>query len=715
MSIYSKRILFFVICLCAVLFIVIAQIGKKGGQPYTTSCSSKEDRCNKCRIYQYEMKKLQNPINEKEYDDSIKMELAWIKEHCGRDTCPCPQMPLCKCPTDSCRNKRNFSYRIESDGRLIFCIRRNEFKNGKCEPSKEKPTDILEINNSPIINYSRYNRKWESEFVSYYPAADINMPFKFLEYDEKWVNESYDTSYPDSSFAFLFPDSASNFVYLIKPEKVGSKKGVIKPLLGIDPKWFSYYDEKKDADLEFVFEDLLTIFAHDPDAKVIRVIDTSSIKKLIISVKGTYKGKQFFLTTGYSEGKYLGLYNPFKFNGTDEQIKAIINKLVGTDIDYRIDKMVLNFSLGEKKEKILAVLPSSFSGRPTPKYSIGNPESSDCLTQEIKEKISSISEPVDLLVEDGGYYSWKNGAPSKQEVAWLNKSVNYSLRNYCQILSLGIIDANLKIVTWHKVDSVTTKIIFFFQNSTRKLYCWTIKNGKLTENDVLTDETIFQLTGIPVISYLNKLKEGSATKEEKDFFIQHSDRNTFELLDGFNLENPNERVILWTSDHQPYLVKNVLQANAKKFGAIANETRLTFLVSDSKTKSWATFQARYSKEKWIREKIISIIVDSKNEITPIDLWLGSGNRFGMCRYKGSSKFATVYLDNQHRKVYGEKAFSEIYSLIDEDKIIYQNGNQPTDLEFFESCLKPDWNNWNKEVWRANPLGYFDRKTAIKNR
>lgn len=699
----SKIIGLFLFCLCAAIFGVIAQNGKRAGQPYTTSCTSKESRCQKCRIYELQMHRMQGEITDEQFKVDSLTEAKYISKNCNP-----PQPPPPPVPGDSCESKRYFSLKVES-GKLTFSIYKNEIINGKCKSTGEHQ-DVLIVDNSPILSPPSFKMSFEYEFVSYSNSSDPNSPFHFLDnYDFIWANASNSISYPDSSFAFLIPDSVTNKVYLVKPESKGSKKGTISSLpLSIQPKWFNYYNKKDNSKIELVFDDLVTIFSHDPNASVIHelLVDSPTIKKLIIGIKGNYKGKPFFFTTGYTNGNYLGLYNPFQFKGDNEISKAVINKLITSNsVDRRIKDMVLRFGQEGEEENICGALPSSFSNRSNPKYAIGNPDGNNCITMEIKEKVSN--EPIDLLTNFGfssNYYSWKSSSQTHQEVTWIGNEFD----NFCQLLNLGIVDNDLDIVT-SSVESSQLKMIFFFKHSPENLYCWTIKDGRLTENIVLNGRRdIFQLTGLSCLDYLNNLKEDLGNHEEEIFFLEHSDKNSFELLDGFNLDNPKERVILWTTEHQPSLIKNVAQTNVKKLGDDVSESKLVFLIADSQTKSWNTFQTRYSKNEWIRNKIISLIVENNN--LPLDFWLGNGNRFGMCRYRNSSKYVTVYLDNQHREVYGERPFSDILKLIAKDEIIYNGKNsQPTDMEFFESCLVYDWNKWNKEIWRANPLGYFDRK------
>ncbi len=708
MSSNSKKILISIFCLCSAILIVIAQSGrgKKAGQPYTASCTSKKDRCQKCKIYELQMKRMQGVITQEEFLKQSADEEKYISLNCfrfggggggdfGRRG-------------DKCAHKRNFDFRIEKDGKLVFYVYRNEFIKGECIPNKKKKTDVLEIPSSPIKNYSNYNRYFEFDFVSYSNPSDINMPFSRLSgLAYAWLNQSYDLSYPDSSFAFLIPDSVTNRVYLIKPESKGIKKGTISKLPeSISPRWFNYYDTSN-KEISFLFDDLIAIFAHDPNAKVIKelTVDSPNVKKLIVSFKGFYKGKSFFLTTGFSNGKYLGLYNPFQLVGENILSGNIVSALITPNIDERIKKIVQKFSNEGIEEKIVAVLPSSYSKRLTPKSSIGSPLTSECLTEEIKKNILDAGFELDLLTKvNDNYYSWKNGFLNHQKVLWLK--AEYS--KFCQLRYLAIIDSDLKIIASSNSNSLL-KLIFFFKDSFENLYCWTIKDKLLKEKNILNARNIFQLTGVSCLDYLKNLKRDLGNVRERDFFLAQSDINSFVLLDGFNLENKDERIILWTSQHEPSVVSKTLNVEANKIGVNASESKLKFFIADNyKELSWNVFKSRYSKVDWIRAKIYSL--NTFSEHLPIDCWLSNGNRFGLCKYRNSAKIVSVYLDNELREVYGEKAFSEILHLIKKDEIIYNgNNSQPTDKEFFESCLAPNWNNWNKNVWRANPLGYFDRK------
>lgn len=710
---HSKKILIFFFFVCVVIFIVIAQIGKKAGsnEPYTTSCTTDEERCAKCKIYQLQMQRMQGTISDKDFLKDSSDEANHIKSLNCNPPIPCP--PNCPpVPGDSCKNLRTFSLsKVDENGNLEFSVFQNKIINGKCQ-STERSEPMLTVFNSPIKSFPLYNRTSNFEIVSYSNSSDPNLPFSLsMNYTGyTWTMESNAIKYPDSSFAFLIPDSVTNKVYMVKPSQKGSKTGKIFSLdESIKPKLFNYYKEKENENILFVFDDIIRIFAHDPNAKVILLIDSPSEKKLIICIKGSYNGRSFLLCTGYNKDIYLGLYNPFQLNGGFEFSGTLINNLTSSsNVDKRLYSMILSYGQNKGTETIRAALPSSFSNRITPLRSIGNPDGSECVTNETKQKIQS-GEPVDLLTEfeqQNDFFSWKYGSKEHQKIQWINENYD-DYKGVCQLLNLGIIDNSLRKVAEIKTDTLI-KLVFFFKNSAENLYCWTIRNGMLKENVVLNGQKdVFQLTGTSCFEYLTHLKEDLGSGAEKQFYKQHSDRNSFELLDGFNLSNPSERIILWSTEHQPVVVNNVLQTNIYKLGENVSENKLKFLVSDSKVKDWKTFIERYNDPKWVRNKLLSLLI--QNKFSDADYWFGNGNRFGICTYRNSFRYMSVYLnnlDNLHREIFGERAFKEILDLVKKDEVIFISGREPTEQEFFESCLKPEW---NKTIWRANPLGYFDRK------
>lgn len=207
----------------------------------------------------------------------------------------------------------------------------------------------------------------------------------------------------------------------------------------------------------------------------------------------------------------------------------------------------------------------------------------------------------------------------------------------------------------------------------------------------------FFLTNTPFADYIGALSE-SISRGERDFFLQKADQpQSFTLMDFFadGFGGPG-RVLLWRDYHtsQNYL---------SKVGDVANPAMPIYCFLPESAFQWDKLAQRYNKE-WVRMRFTSDVAKRDNNAQ--EVWFGE-RRIGIMR---DNQVGIFLPPGQGFRNFGYANYLLIKNLEYQEKLVYKpretNGiDAPPKEDFFRSWVNE---KWDREIWRANPLGFFDR-------
>jgi len=266
---------------------------------------------------------------------------------------------------------------------------------------------------------------------------------------------------------------------------------------------------------------------------------------------------------------------------------------------------------------------------------------------------------------------------------------------------LALADPTLELVAYNNTEGSKYLNLCFVNGKDEKNHLWGWRQDPndpthFPREKILIDGSQkFLLTGIIQKSYLSVLAE-SASEAERNFFLARTDKpESFELLDMLEYDNEPKRILLWRNKNNP------VQALYRVGDNIDTLVVQLHLAEGAWDHQWTVLSERYRKD-WCRNSFKTHIGRSREN--GLEAWFGP-ERLGLALGDQLGVFQSPLPGKRN---FGFANYSNILELIDAAvfKPLKENpGKKPDKEVFMQSCAGE---KWDRHVWRANPLGYFDR-------
>lgn len=297
---------------------------------------------------------------------------------------------------------------------------------------------------------------------------------------------------------------------------------------------------------------------------------------------------------------------------------------------------------------------------------------------KVTDKIVDSSFTYKYLIQKNNKYY--NSASLNEEITWYNDLAAYNNKWFAR---LALTEPSIKIVSFNEAN-----ICFVSPNSTGNL--WSISTtNTISEKLLIKNSDTFFLTKTKMESYVNGLP-GNASESEKSIFINSITNDAeFEYGDFFF---KNERVLFLIKKSTNILHRiSDTKTDGIKLNLVNNEDKQVISIFN-----WNQIATIY-KKPWVRKEFEKNVV--YNSAESFELWFGK-NRLGI----NKSGRIGLFLSNEFRD-FGYVSFQKIKSK--NDNTIFKKTNLTLN-DFMGTCVRDDWSQ--TKMWRANPLGLFDRIT-----
>ncbi len=672
----------------------------KVGEPHTVGCKTKEERCKKCKLYELELQLMADKLSETDYHAQRTAEDFWLNANCkGSDTIP----PI---PSDPCWGKRNF-YLTQNrlTGEQVFKVCRNQVVNGECRATNDC-VEVLRFQAGKDIG-----NRYANFLVNFIPAASqpssgSHLPFALPNnHQADWAKASSVPERPANPFFIFLPDGKSDTVWMLKSRSPGSQEAEAVVLPQFKASWFNLggvKDERIGTVAAFLNR-VSAVLANDPASTLVRHSPANDTTQLFVTLHGKAKGSHFLVSTGFSTQGFLGEYEPIRHENGAEISSLIIPSLArGEQLDNRLVSMIDAWKNRQANYQVVAAAP--FGSWDTPFRAIGSPVGQSC-EEVLRRQLRGGS--IDLLVKSNNDYSvWRHGAAEREKVEWFDDIVEHFKPN-CFLRLLAIADPKLKVLAAsHDVQSGLNKLVFIYSKNPGVVYAWSWKDDQApSEKTPLRDEQRFELTGEPVAPYIASLRV-SVNPGERDFLLRLADQPNLHLLDLFFNTSPGERILLYANDLPRSDARRMLiEVKAHRLAASGAMPDILLRALDVNSQRWTDFQARYmANGGWQRKVFIEKL--AKTTVKSPEAWLNVERMGVVLGLSNGDARLSIHLPEPRRSPFGPADFSRIRKTIQDDGLIYIAGGAPSRPdELLQSCLRQ---TWDRQVWRANPLGYFDR-------
>ncbi|MBK7940554.1 MAG: hypothetical protein IPJ87_01530 [Flavobacteriales bacterium] len=456
----------------------------------------------------------------------------------------------------------------------------------------------------------------------------------------------------------------------------------------------------------------------DPTARIVEVTGgiTGTIARMVF---GTYLNRPFLFGDGYS-GK--GALETYRVVEAGDATGAIIQSLSRAPVQSGPLHGVINLWLANGAEKpavVKGALKHTNFLEQDPKTAIGNPQTGMSYSSDLAKRIAG-TQPgqLDYLFDSNDrYYVNTPSTP----VHWLSGfKGKYGIDPTGHLHLLAIADPNLGIITGQAAhDSVPNVLVFTYGSSKSKVYSWTWKNGEAPTQRLLIDgsEQKFELTDEMLSDYVQALNTAGCSSDEDSLFIGMAlgriKRDEVVWLDWFREgAGVNDRLVLCAAGKVQKARDGVMSVSVTRIGDGRTGVKVPLILkltdAGSEPVALHAFRKRYSsnmgwKKPTLYEKVLANPV-------PQDFWLSlTPDRVGIVTAFRSNRYVSVFLQDKRRRFqFGPDLWEDMRDSIADDRLIYIPGGAPNDPGvLLRSCLKNE-HGWERNYWRANPLGYFDR-------
>ena len=541
------------------------------------------------------------------------------------------------------------------------------------------------------------------------------VPYNFAN-DEyaKWRNEEFKCSDIYHHFRMIIPSRNSETVWVLMP----NKQFIVAENLRAS--WFEKPDSAKFPkvnDLMVKYDGLLqrlaVCAANDPQVQVLRC---PNFKSLSFYVAGNLNNKAYLFAFGYDHAGNWSGYVPVQLISGIEASRQYVQSILPNPPEA-IEKLLSAWRATGEEKIIQAVLPRDcFRGNIaaySPLNFLGKPSQSQpeppCLQSALMNH-----DPIDLLISrmDGGSYEvWTSSG--KRTKTWYDKVSDHQ---NLWLAWMAIADTSIAIIA---TDINTKTLSFISRQHPNALWSW-IGGGQAgppVEHQLLKGEDQFLLRGERQAAYIRGLIDDISWPEKK-FFLQRADSpNSFRLLDFFTYDDDPTRVLLYVdtpetkkTNTQPLQIYRVGIDTSKAPNPLVFQ-----IVEDNWGNQWESLRTLYAEvdrnnDQWRRKIIYENY--ARDLLWQAEIWFGP-DRLGVAYEPSapnstSNPFMRVFL-KAPKSSFGPVKFSSIEELVRQDGVIvYMNPRYDLKTDLFYGWLAHRWDSLG--IWRALPLGYFDRIT-----
>ncbi|MEL7192550.1 MAG: hypothetical protein AAFO96_08930 [Bacteroidota bacterium] len=587
---------------------------------------------------------------------------------------------------------------------FVSCYRdRNDKKN---RIDEYRPLDLLD----------REDQRMLCEYLQI-PANYENSPLKTL-IEEVWYKDNRElkvVSYFDQKRTFSGnQESLSTQLKLLQTSSSGSLNAVIMQQYFLveekmndgRKKYWIWYKDGQIKDSWYTQE--LHAF-RDPWVGKLALADTS-----IVVLERELSDNIFTFITG-NQGRFLWSWklSPYQVAPQEYRVfKELADKAPAPILEQRFSdafarhpdlyggflKKHVRANLNGTNERIIQLYKRD---APTPADKsplelLSSEEGNPVIPPPLEEAFEQVAPLTYLIQTDTDQYRTSEG----QAIEWYQQVAHFGNP---WLAWLALVDNQISIVA--ESPEPITRVCFVL--GANQSHLWSFVEGiqpELPPNEymLIKGNERFGLVDMPLSSYVWELSE-NVSRAEQQFFLKYADTpDQFVLLDLYKPPPvSNSRIVLWRAS----------DVSSQKMFRIWDELEhesaiLADLVEGQKKKDfWSQLAERY-QVKWYREKFWLHIGQKK--AANLHTWLGK-ERLG-AKVNGE---VGVFLSPDYRD-FGFAPLSNILPLVDDLSFIPKERDAkevPSEAQFFRGWLHTDWTKVKEKgqpIWRANPLGYFDR-------
>ena len=692
--------------------------------PLRANC---DDPCSTCEIYKKHAARLRGEVSQKEFSEFVEAERKRIAEECSGDSVIVDGAweaddVLCKGkPCDSCSSLRAIVF-TPSVGQWTFeAVELRKTSEGCDTLNSEKFREVT----APEIPYSKETRGVEFFVVLGDKESHLNsaLPYNHQNLFGKWKMGEYDCepvgctsidcfscSTPghdilsiqakreggcgkfmdfereleiamDQScrWCFVVPSPTSEKVWRLCQD---DEKPVEIPAMSA--LWFdsTFLADNLNTDISTmapILRNLAIIATHDANFKLTKKPTAESLSAI---VEGKVNGDKFTLGIGYPKGSdNAERFIPVALSkGSDKLNQRVLHLLTN---DSRVDHLLNEWAEGNQPAVISAFLPKKWGQRKNPHACVNNASDEASFFTMLEMEVES-NQPLDVLIKSGSdeISVWKHGS---EEPVTLKTLAEYYRHPFLPFQShLIIADPELQEVA-QSPDA--KKLVFFFKRKTDKLWSWVGDGGNsVNQFELLNESTPLLYTDQNLKSYTQALSN-SPSETEKDFLLDRADKpNSFRFVDIFS--SPYNRTALYVNTYEK--VSDYQTVHLLKSDGIMVHSPIKIYTIGCNLESIKDCYNIPWKRQIVEKKLIGYSSGTNPE-----LWLSPSN-LGI--------FHAGYVD-VHRPC---KSFENIPWDCVQNKI---NSHILTITTATNRALMfSNWlvDEWDKNVWRANPSGYLAR-------
>jgi hypothetical protein len=308
---------------------------------------------------------------------------------------------------------------------------------------------------------------------------------------------------------------------------------------------------------------------------------------------------------------------------------------------------------------------------------------------------------------------------SNGEVKWSTNSTaatnstsffkyNYIAFDDAWLCWLQLYDTGCKAIDITSPSSTTYSFVYIPSLSPLHLMGWKRSGAndrnKSNETKILNGDSLYLLMPKENIgNYLYDVKErnNATTAQEKDLFHSQIGNPQIKMAD-FRSE-PN-RIVLYHIKEELNSLERIVEYGGSVLWDSIKIERID-LAND-----WQTISTNYSKYNHYREVWLDTFLISTG---PLVAYFGP-EKMGLQRSPQGHEEVAMYLPNSKKERFRFQDWNKFETLCEtEPNILIEFIQSDLDLtlfKFFESTVCNDWKT--KKVWRANPLGLFDRPKPL---
>ncbi|MCO6490085.1 MAG: hypothetical protein J5I98_16860 [Phaeodactylibacter sp.] len=299
--------------------------------------------------------------------------------------------------------------------------------------------------------------------------------------------------------------------------------------------------------------------------------------------------------------------------------------------------------------------------------------------------------------DDGNFASYQSTGAQASTNLWFREVSNFKDP---WLAWLCLADPGLEVIAAAN-GSDTTRVCMVSSANKGHLWSWVAKANPWLPPDqhqLIDGKKPFLLAGELMEGYVRKLPM-QKSEAEQDFYLERADRpESFTLLDflAYDRDSPG-RVLLYRDN--PAARKEIFRIA----DGLSHDPIGIYLVEGEWDENWSVLAQRY-REDWRREEFKTQI--ARSTVSGLYAWFGI-TRLGLAK----DNEVGVFLSQSFRD-FPFTGLEQINKLIKLDgDLVYlpkekNSGAMPSKEVLFDAWARENWKD--TRLWRANPLGYFDR-------